>query len=134
MPALDLYQGGGIPEIRAYIGNLVAMRQRTFILSARYGLLGADDLIESYDAVLTLTDVLRMRASVWAEIQRRILTPHRPSMIFVLAEPLYFALAADLLEGASTAQIIWEPDIHNGLERMIAKLDIWRRQITRHDL
>lgn len=131
MPALNLYQGGGIPEIRAFIGDLAAMRQQTFILSARYGLLGADDLIVPYDAVLTLADALRMRPSVWTEIQHRILTPRWPDTIFVFAEPLYFALAADLLEGTPNTHIIWEPDIRNGLESMIAKLDVWRRHVAR---
>jgi len=126
MPALELYQGGGIPEIRVCIGDYPPMREQTFILSARYGLLGADDLIVPYNAVLTLADALRMRPTVWNDIQRRVLTPRRPDAIFIFAEPLYFALAADLLEGTPTTHIIWEPDIRNGLGRMIAKLRAWR--------
>jgi len=120
--ALELYSGGGIPEIRDYVAQYPVFRERIFILSAKYGLLGADDRIKTYDAVLSLDAALVLRKQVWADIQQRVLLPFAPDTILVLAEPLYFALLGDLLEHTPPARIIWEPDIHNGVQRIIQQM------------
>lgn len=52
VPALELYQGGSIPWLRARLGEHPGLRQRVRILSAEHGLLTADSPVLPYDRPL----------------------------------------------------------------------------------
>lgn len=125
LPALDLYQGGCVPMIRSRVNGYPNFRSRVFILSAEYGLLQADDRIESYDRVLSAQRAEELRASVGHSVSARILRPFRPHGILVVVEPTYFILLADLLKDASRPAIHWIPDPDSGWPQAAAILDRW---------
>lgn len=127
VPALELYEGGGIPEIRTCLSEIAALRQRTFILSAKHGLLASDDPIAPYESLLTPEAANQMRPGVYGEFKRRVLLPFQPRRVLVLAEPLYFSLLAPLLDNPEVPRIIWEPDIRGGVDRMLHQVHEWTR-------
>jgi hypothetical protein len=77
--ALELHSGGGIQEIRDYVAQYPVFRERIFILSAKYGLLGGDDRIKTYDAVLSLDAALVLRKPALAELDVIIKFPTKSS-------------------------------------------------------
>lgn len=129
-PALELYRGGGVPEIRDCVDRYPLLRERVFILSAKYGLLSANERIASYDLILTLEMALAMRRTVWADVQRRVLQRFEPEVVMVLAEPLYFTLVSGLLEHEPAARVIWEPDIRRGKHRILGLLEAWGSELA----
>jgi hypothetical protein len=111
LPALDVYQGGCVPYLRNQIENNPEFRSQVFILSAKYGLLGADDRILAYDQPLTLERAEQLRSDVGKSIVSRVIEPFRPEEIAIVLEPLYLVLVADLLANPARPQILWEPNL-----------------------
>ncbi len=125
IPALELYQGGAIPALRARIGQRPGLRARVRILSARHGLLHPDTALLPYDQPLTdaLTDKLRPR--VWAQLLTELHTHGVPRRVLVITEPPYLSLIDDLfqLPGLRPA-LVWVPD-HRMWPHAEAVLDGW---------
>lgn len=91
VPALDLYQGWCFPELRERIANHPEFRARTLVLSARHGLIGADDPIAPYHQVLTPERALSQRDVVSAALADH-LERHPAQEALLLLEPLYFQM------------------------------------------
>jgi len=125
MHALDLYQGGCVPEVRLRLGGHGDYWSKVFILSAKHGLLRADDFVETYDELLSMEKANALRPTVWRNIQRRVLEPYDPKEVVVLLEPLYLVLIADLLSLPSRPRVFWEPDPELGWPRAGTILDAW---------
>jgi len=113
MRALDLYCGGVMPQIRDILTEHQCLAKCAFILSARYGLIQADETISTYEEVLTASSVTGLRHSVALKF-REHLTFKQPVSLFVFAEPLYFSMLSEALDGFTINRLTWEPDVHSG--------------------
>lgn len=123
--AIDLYQGGYVPFIRNCILLKPKLRNQVFILSAKYGLLGADDPVLNYDQLLTMEEAKILRPLVWNSLQERILKSLIPKEILVITEPLYFYLIADIFSIVDIPRIYWEPEIRNESKLVNTILNKW---------
>ncbi|MFE0776510.1 DUF6884 domain-containing protein [Streptomyces sp. NPDC058861] len=91
VPALELYQGWCFPQLRERIADRPEYRSSTLILSARHGLLGADDPITPYHQVLTPERALSQRDLVSTALVGHLeRSPARE--VLLLLEPLYFQM------------------------------------------
>lgn len=125
IPALELYEGGCIPELRRRLGNRPAFRDRVRILSAEHGLITADLPLLPYDRVLTDQRAVELRPQVTAALCREIETAGPLKAVLVAAEPRYQALVTEPLTGRFTCpdlQIV--SDVH-GWGAISAILDSW---------
>jgi hypothetical protein len=124
VPALDLYEGGCVPQVRARLGSCPGLRARVRILSARHGLVTADTPLIPYDQRLDARTARRMRPLVTAALIIEFAVTGVPAEVLVVAEPLYLVLIADLL-GAGI-RLRWVPDVRDGWRRASAVLDTWK--------
>ena len=109
LPALDLYEGNCIPELRARLGVGSRYRSKVFVLSGLHGLLSADEMIESYDHRLSLEEGIAKRSYVGRILEEKVIAVLHPSEVIVLAEPPYFAMISNILVHASRPLIHWFP-------------------------
>jgi hypothetical protein len=91
VPALELYQGWCFPQLRERIAGRPEFRSRTLVMSARHGLLGADDPITPYHQVLTPERALSQRDIVSAALAG-YLERYPTREVLLLLEPLYFQM------------------------------------------
>lgn len=126
VPALQLYQGGCVPALRARIGGNLAARARTRFLSAEHGLVTADSLLPRYDRSLSLGRATELRPRVAAELDAEFAENGVPDEVLLIAEPLYLVLVADLLALPGRPAVIWLPDPGGDWPAAAAVLDRWR--------
>ncbi|MDG4751309.1 hypothetical protein O7630_10185 [Micromonospora sp. WMMD718] len=125
LPALDLYDGGCVPHLRARVGHLPHQRSRVRFLSAEHGLVTADTRLHTYDRPLDPARAAELRPRVWAQLQADLHSDHIPDDILVVAEPLYLVLLADLLADSHRPRIHWIADHADGWPQAAAILDVW---------
>ena len=68
LPALDLYDGGCVPPLRARLGHRPELRARVRFLSARHGLVTADTPLNTYDRPLDPARAANLRPQVWMDL------------------------------------------------------------------
>ncbi|WP_329007622.1 hypothetical protein OG271_18065 [Micromonospora rifamycinica] len=124
-PALDLYDGGCVPDLRSRVGHLPHQRSRVRFLSAAHGLVTADTRLHTYDRPLDPARAAELRSRVWAQLQPDLFSDHTPDDILVVAEPLYLVLLADLLSDSRRPCIHWIADHAGGWPEAAAILDAW---------
>jgi hypothetical protein len=95
--ALELYEGGIIPQLRFRIGHLPVLRRRVRILSAKYGLISADHPAEPYDLILDPDGADRLRPAIEAALHQEFERDGTPDEVLVVAEPLYVSLVSGYL-------------------------------------
>lgn len=122
--ALDLYEGGCVPQLRSRVHAHPSLRDRVFILSARYGLIGADDRIASYDQHMTLSRARELGRSVGSALTGRVLAPH-PRELVVLVEPIYLAALAELFRADVRPRVHWFPDPASDWPAACTVIDSW---------
>ena len=131
VPALELYQGGCVPALRARLGAHPSCRRRVRILSAEHGLVGADTALLPYDRPLTLERAVALQPAVLAALTPELsLTPDGPPgqvELLALLEPLYLVPLAGVLAlpGPGRPRIHWVPDPTEGWPAAAAILDAW---------
>ncbi len=108
VPALELYEGGSIPWLRARLGGHPEFRQRVRILSAEHGLLDADSLLLPYDRPLDSGRARQLTAVVTGALARDWAASGALCEVLAIAEPLYLVPLAGLL--ATPARVHWVPD------------------------
>lgn len=108
--ALDLYEGGCVPQLRSRVRAHPSLRDRIFILSARYGLVGANDRIASYNQQMTLSRARQLERSVGSALAGRVLAAPCLRELLVLVEPVYFAALAELLRSDVRPRVHWFPE------------------------
>jgi len=108
VPALELYEGGCIPWLRARLGGCPQLRRRVRIVSAEHGLLEADSPLLPYDRLLDAGRARQLAAAVTAALARDWAGSGAPGEVLVIAEPLYLVPLAALL--ATPARVHWVPD------------------------
>lgn len=124
LAALELYNGGCVPALRARLGHQPHLRARVRFLSAMHGLVTADTPLSSYDLPLDAARADALRPQV-AERLHAELTARLPSNVLVIAEPLYLVLLADLLALPERPRVHWVPDHAHGWPQAAAILDSW---------
>ncbi|WP_395110621.1 DUF6884 domain-containing protein [Actinomadura sp. SCN-SB] len=123
VPALDLYQGGCIPQLRLRLGGSPRHRARIWILSAQHGLICADSPILPYDRRLDHVRARYLRPAVTTTLAHQARVDGLPSECLIIAEPVYLTLLTDLL--FTRVQVHWIDDVHNGWDRAAEVLDAW---------
>jgi hypothetical protein len=101
VPALELYQGGCVPHLRARVGGRAELRARVRILSAEHGLVDADTPLLPYDRMLTAQRAVQLRAEVGARLLADFAAHGVPHEVLLVAEPLYLQLAIGPFVGLS---------------------------------
>lgn len=108
-PALELYEGWCVPHLRSRIGNSAVHRQYVLILSARYGLVSADQPLHSYDHVMTPERADELRDEVTAELHEYV-ARNSITETLVLVPPTYVPALPERL--APTTHVITDPVRH----------------------
>jgi hypothetical protein len=129
LPALELYDGGCIPPLRARLGHQPRLRARVRFLSAQHGLVTADTPLHTYDRPLDPARAADLRPRVWARLRTELAglpETGTPTDILVMAEPLYLVLIADLLAAPERPRVHWIPDHAHGWPHAAAVLDSWK--------
>ncbi len=124
VPALDLYRGSCLPQLRRRVGEHPDRRRQVFILSAKHGLVSAEQLLLPYDLPLTYGRATELRPAVMQALMNRFEVSGPPAEILLILEPLYLVLLADLLAITNRPRLRWVPDGHNWNEAS-AILDEW---------
>lgn len=101
VPALDLYEGGCVPQLRRRVGHLPELRRQVRILSAEHGLIDADQPLLPYNRLLTPARALELRSLIAAVLAKEFKLYGTPAEALVIAEPLYQSVVSDHLLGAS---------------------------------
>lgn len=125
VPALELYDGGCVPPLRARLGHNPRLRARIRFLSAQHGLVTADTPLHAYDRPLDPARAAQLRPHVWAALHTDLGATGWPNQILVIAEPLYLVLLADLLAAPQRPRLHWIPDHAHGWLQAAAVLDDW---------
>jgi hypothetical protein len=126
LAALELYDGGCVPPLRARLGHLPHLRSRVRFLSAQHGLITADIPLATYDRPLDPARANELRPRVWAQLRAELLETGMPANVLIIAEPLYLVLIADLLAAPERPRVHWIPDHAHGWPHAAAVLDRWK--------
>jgi hypothetical protein len=124
--ALDLYQGGCIPALRARAQETGWLRARTWILSAEHGLLHADDPLLPYDRRMDSQRAARLRPAVLRHLREEFAQRGVPREVLVIAGPLYQLALADLVSLAGAERVRWVDDPAREWGKADAVIDTWR--------
>lgn len=125
VPALQLYQGGCVPQLRERLDEKPALRARIRILSAAHGLLAAHDLVHTYDCRLTTQRQARqLRAVVSTQVNQELRHSPELARVLIIAEPIYLVALQRLFAYLDRLWLHWIPD-PRGWEAGSAVLDGW---------
>jgi hypothetical protein len=125
VPALELYQGGCIPALRAYTVSHPGLRARTWIISAEHGLLHADTPLLPYDRRMDPDRARALRGQVDQRLRAECGRHGVPGAVLVIAEPIYQLALAGLPAITSCDDVHWISDPAAGWARTAAVLDQW---------
>jgi hypothetical protein len=125
MPALDLYQGGRIPDLRLVLANQPHLRRRIWIISAEHGLIHAETPLLPYDRRLDAARALELRPHVARVARSQLAAAVPPREVLVVAEPLYLLALADLPDVLAPGLIHWVDDPVGGWQRAEQILTTW---------
>lgn len=127
VPALELYQGGCIPALRARVQQVGWLRSRTWILSAEHGLLHADDPLLPYDRRMDDERATGLRPPVCRRLREEFGRSGVPREVLVIAEPLYQLALADLASLAGTGRVRWVDDPARDWDKADTVISTWRQ-------
>ena len=122
VPALELYQGGCIPALRARAGTRRSLRGRIRILSAEHGLVTADTPLLPYDRELDAGRAAQLLPAVARAIAGAGIRAGQGTELLVIAGPAYLALVAAALPAGTPA--VWVPDPYDWARAAVV-LDRW---------
>jgi len=125
VPALDLYQGGCIPALRACAEAKPGLRSRIWILSAEHGLLHADTPVLPYDRRMDPARAAWLRPAVRQCLHAECGRNGRPLEVLVIAEPLYQLALADLGALVGPDRVRWVSDPARDWGTAEAVIDSW---------
>jgi len=126
VPALDLYQGGCIPALRALAQESSWLRSRTWILSAEHGLLHADALLMPYDRRMDEQRAALLRTAACRHLREEFRQRGLAREVLVIAEPLYQLALADLVSLAGADRVRWVGDPAREWDQASAVISTWR--------
>lgn len=126
VPALDLYQGGCIPALRALAQESSWLRSRTWILSAEHGLLHADTPLLPYDRRMDEQRAASLRTAACLHLREEFRQRGLPREVLVIAEPLYQLALADLVSLAGAGRVRWVDNPAREWAKASAVISTWR--------
>ena len=126
VPALDLYQGGCIPALRALAQETGWLRTRTWILSAEHGLLHADAPLLPYDRRMDEQRAALLRAAACRQLREEFRQRGVPREVLVITEPLYQLALADLGSLAGADRVRWVDDPAREWAKASTVISTWR--------
>lgn len=126
VPALELYQGGCVPALRACVQQVRWLRSRTWILSAEHGLLHADDPLLPYDRRMDPQRAAELRPAACRRLREESGQRGVPREVLVIAEPLYQLALADLPALAGAGRVRWVDDPARDWAKAGAVISTWR--------
>lgn len=124
VPALELYQGGCFSALRARVGPVYA-RERVRILSARHGLVRADEPLLPYDQPLNMARALGLQPAITESLCREWARDGWPEEVLAILEPLYMVCLAGILALPGRPLVRWVTDLSEGWAKAVAVLDGW---------
>jgi hypothetical protein len=127
VPALDLYQGGCIPALRALAQESSWLRSRTWILSGEHGLLHAGALLMPYDRRMDEQRAALLRTTACRHLREEFRQRGLPREVLVIAEPLYQLALADLVTLAGADRVRWVGDPAREWDQASAVISTWRQ-------
>ena len=95
--ALDLYDGWCVPQLRRWLAPRPELRERVIVLSARHGLLHANQTIDPYDQRMTVERAACLRPLCTSQLDRA-LAAEPVDQALVLLEAGYVAALPPLAE------------------------------------
>jgi hypothetical protein len=125
VPALELYQGGCIPALRARAAGQPWLRARTWIISAEHGLLHADTLLLPYDRRMDDGRALALQGQADQRLREECALRGIPRAVLVIAEPAYQLALAGLPRVVGGGRVRWISDPAAGWPGAAAVLDHW---------
>src|SRR5262249_18608546 len=125
VPALDLYQGGCIPALRARTLSQPELLARTWIISAEHGLLHAETLVLPYDRRMDPSRALALRSQVDSRLKADCRLRGTPGAVLVIAEPVYQLALTGLTRIAGHDRVRWISNPATGWASAEAVLDRW---------
>jgi len=125
LPALELYQGGRVPDLRARVVNRPDLRRQTWIISAEHGLVGADTPLLPYDRRMDLERAIALREQVRTVIARLTARGRAPSAVLAVAEPIYLTALAELSSLLPGRPITWLSSPSRDWSRAEEQLNTW---------
>lgn len=123
--ALELYQGGCIPALRAYINARPGLRARVWIISAAHGLVHADTPLLPYDQRMDTRRAISLRPQVDHTLRLACERYGIPSQALVLAEPVYMLALGGLSSMPGDCRVHLIPAPAAGWPEAAAILDTW---------
>jgi hypothetical protein len=127
VPALELYQGGCIPALRARTQQMSWLRPRTWILSAEHGLLHADDPLLPYDRRMDAERADWLRPAACRHLREEFGQRGVPREVLVIAEPIYQLALADLAPLAGADRVRWVDDPSRDWAKADTVISTWRQ-------
>ncbi len=124
--ALELYQGGCLPALRALAHKTGWLRSRTWILSAEYGLLHADAQLLPYDRRMDEQRAALLRPAACRCLREEFRQRGVPREVLVIAEPLYQLVLADLASLAGPDRVRWVDAPSCEWAKASAVISTWR--------
>jgi hypothetical protein len=124
VPALELYQGWCIPQVRARVGTRPELRRQTLILSARHGLVDADTALLAYDQRMSATRARELRSQITETLHDRVVT-QKVGQALLLLEASYMRALADFLGQRWRPRVRWVLDPVANWNYAEAVLDAW---------
>ncbi|MEV0536766.1 DUF6884 domain-containing protein [Kitasatospora sp. NPDC050463] len=109
VPALDLYQGWCIPELRQRLPTGTPERARVLVLSAGHGLVGADQPLTTYEQPMTAERARALRGPVRQALTTH-LSIHPAHELLLLLESAYRDVLGDL--PLPVVHLITDPTTH----------------------
>jgi hypothetical protein len=125
VPALDLYQGGCIPALRARTASHPGLRDGVWIISAEHGLLHAGARLLPYDRRMDPGRAVVLRSQVSQCLRSECARNGTPREALVIAEPLYQLALADLPLILGRDRVRWISDPQAGWPDAAAIINRW---------
>jgi hypothetical protein len=105
--AFDLYDGPRVRDLRDRVGGTPALRRRVRLLSVKYGLVFADQVIAPYRWPLTIARAYHLREPLAGEVHTDWLFEGVPAEVLVIASPLWMVALGGLLRLPERPRLHW---------------------------
>jgi hypothetical protein len=123
--AFDLYDARPVRDLRDRLGGTPAWRRQVRLLSVRYGLVYADQLITPYRWPLPLERAYHLREPLAGEIHTDWLFDGVPAEVLVVASPLWMVALGGLLRLPERPRVHWYTPGDADRPEVTAVLDRW---------
>jgi hypothetical protein len=122
LPALDLYEGWCVPALRDRVAAHPALKQRVLVLSARHGLVRANEPLAPYNEQLTPSTARHLQPSCDATLREHLVS-HPADEALLLLEPHYAHVLHRVDDRVTVVHKFPEPT--RNWDAVLGVLDAW---------